>query len=343
MVANVKRRIIAWFLLNRVWQSAMNVDGLKNLCWSVVLFIVVCPTSSYADDGVTVLTELPAVITASGTYRLDADLSFPRKSGAAVTIEADDVTLDLGGNSLLGSAATDTTAIGVRTNDRKRISISNGTIRGFYFGIDINSPDRVDSRSTGHVIDGVALDANTYFGIRLVGSASTIEACHVNSTGGSTLERHTIPHGVRLIGEGSVLRNCCINDLHLKRFDDGRGEIVGVHFDAARGSHMEGNTIIERTTDADDLFPVDEQRERTFAVWVNGGPNKDTHLTVRNNRISGFTVPLAFTPGTDGEVTDNMFAGADVVPIRGKPASRLDQNVVHDDATIHECLTRSPE
>ncbi|MCA9026029.1 MAG: right-handed parallel beta-helix repeat-containing protein [Planctomycetaceae bacterium] len=290
-----------------------------------------------AGDGRREIADLPIVITAPGRYVVVQDLSYSAESGAAVSIEADHVTIDLNGHVLIGSGKSDTTAIGVRAVDRKQFTISNGTIQGFYFGIDINSPDRVNSRSREHVISGMTLDANTYFGIRLVGADSRIENCHIRSTGGSSLSRHTIPHGVRLVGERNLLKDCCIDDLHLKRFADGRGEIVGVHFDAARGSRMEGNTIIERTTEADDAFSAEEQKERTFAVWINAGPNKDTYLTVTNNRYAGFTVPLAFTPGTDGSVTGNTFSGADDVPIRGKPASQLGQNIINDNLIIEAC------
>ncbi len=291
------------------------------------------------DRQLTAITEVPTVISKAGRYELAGDLTLALDTGAAITVAADDVTVDLGGHTLRGTTGSDTRAIGVRAVDRQRVQITNGTVTGFYFGIDIQSDDRVDSRSTGHQISQVTLDANWYFGIRLVGSDSTIEACHITSTGGSTLPRHTIPHGVRLTGERNVLRDCCINDLHLQRFDEGRGEIVGVHFDAARESRMEGNTIIEHTTDADDVFPVGEQQERRFAVWINGGPHRDTHLTVKNNRIAGFTVPLAFTPGTDGLVEGNTFAGATATPIRGKPSSQLSENVLEAGPLAIECAT----
>ena len=308
---------------------------ITGLLLGVPLTLASSPT-----EASTTIDRLPYVIKTSGHYSLAEDLKLDAPSGAAIRVDADHVTLDLNGHTLEGTAGSPSAAFGVQAVDRKNLTIANGTIRGFYFGIDIQSADRVDSRSTGHRVEELTLHRNWYFGIRLVGSNSTVSHCLVSSTGGSTRPRHTIPHGVRLVGERNVLRDCCIRDLHLKRCDAGRGEIVGVHFDAAKDSRMENNTLIDLTTETDDVISTDDQQERRFAVWINGGPRKDSFLTVRGNRFSGFTVPLAFTPGTDGQVEGNTFSGAADNPIRGKPAAQLDKNRIDESGAPVDCVER---
>ena len=273
------------------------------------------------------VNSVPYRIEQSGTYRLADDLVYPAPDGAAITIGADEVTLDMNGKTLRGSAGSSSGAIGVMAIDRRGIHIANGQISGFYFGIDIRATDSDTQTSMRHRVVGVRAEGNWYFAVRLVGSQSVICDCAISDTGGSTRDRHTIPHGVRLVGQHNVMRDNRICDLRLGRFPEGKGEVVGVHFDRAKNSVLEDNVIVELDNEKDDPAPADDAQPRRFGVWVNGGPNKDTFLYVRNNRFAGFVVPLAFTPGTDGQVRGNVFHQADAKPIRGKPASQLADNV----------------
>lgn len=283
-----------------------------------------------ADDetnNVTQISHVPFHITSPGIYRLTTNVQYRQATGAAITIDSSDVTLDLGGHTVRGLSGSESTAIGILAVDQHNIAIKNGRVAGFYFGIDIRATDRDTRKSNGHLICNIIAERNWYFGMRVVGSRSEIKNCKILDTGGSMKKGHTIPHGVRLVGKHNALRNSHICDLRLKQFGGGKGEIVGVHFDAAKGSILENNTIAEFKKPTDNQFPADDPRERRFGVWVNGGPQKDTFLTVRGNTFCGFTVPLAFAPGSDGRVTGNVFYNADKRPIRGKPAAQLEDNV----------------
>ncbi len=306
-------------------------------CVAIVLLWASVPASAADDSEPIVIDTVPYRVRVPGSYRLASDLTYTDASGVAISIEADDVRIDLRGHALIGTAGAGSGAVGIRAVDRKRVSITKGRIAGFYFGIDIRSDDRAGGTSSGHQVSRMVLDGNWYFGVRLVGSDSEIVGCTITSTGGSARPGHTIPHGIRFVGERNLLTDCCVRDLVLKRHPDGRGEIVGVHFDAARGSRMEHNTIVEVSNDRDDPFPDDDDRERRFGVWVNGGPRTNTFLTVKDNTISGFAVPLAFTPGTDGLVEGNTFAGASDSPIRGRPAAQLAENRVVEQTISVDC------
>jgi hypothetical protein len=247
-------------------------------------------------------------------------------SGAAITVTADDVVIDLAGHVLSGTGNPVTTAVGVLAVDRKHVMVRSGTIKSFYFGIDLGASAQTPRRSVGHVVEEVTATDNTYFGIRVVGPSSRIERCRVIDTGGSTREGHTIPIGIRLVGAQNVLRGCFVRNLQLTKHEDGRGEVVGVHFDDALGGVMENNRIVETIDERDSVLPADDDRERRFGVWINGGSNRDTFLRVKGNHFAGFSAAVVFSPGSDGEAVGNNFYGASEQPIRGQPTGKVAQN-----------------
>ncbi|MEO2034938.1 MAG: right-handed parallel beta-helix repeat-containing protein [Planctomycetaceae bacterium] len=273
---------------------------------------------------INVIKETPVRISAPGVYRLASDLCFGTPHGAAVTVEADDVTIDLNGRTLSGTVGENTLAIVIQGVGRSNLSITNGRITGFCFGIDLRASK--DGSSQSYVVSNMTLARNFYFGMRVVGSDWEIRHCTISDIGDSSRPHHTIPQGVRLVGARNTMRDCTIIDLRLRRFDEGQGEIVGVHFDAARDSLFERNIVIELANEGDDSFPVGESKERTFGMWINGGPEKDTFVVVRHNTFAGFTAPIAFAPGSDGRVTGNRFYNAGQKPVRGKPSGQSSEN-----------------
>ena len=76
----------------------------------------------------TPISSLPYTISASGSYYLSQNLSI---SGAtAITVNADDVTIELNGFTLSGNG-TGTGAHGIYMNGRNNVEIKNGTVKGF--------------------------------------------------------------------------------------------------------------------------------------------------------------------------------------------------------------------
>jgi Right handed beta helix region len=246
----------------------------------------------------------------------------------AIAIAASDVVLELGGHRLDGTGGSDSSAVGISALDRCRVTICNGTISGSHFGIDLRRSRREAAVSSGHRIEGVRLERNWYFGIRLEGGQSKVTACELRDTGGCTRPAHAIPHGIRLVGPGNTLEECRVLDLRMKRWEEEKGEIVGVHFDDARGGAMRGCNLREEAGTTDEVFPDASTRPRRFGVWVNGGPDGDTFLKVNGSTFTGFDVALAFSRGTDGEVKGNTFEAIRFDPIRGAPARQLEQNQI---------------
>lgn len=301
-----------------------------------ILIAWLCGAGMLAAEEAVMLDELPVRITEPGHYRIAGDLQFESASGAAISVEADDVSIDLDGRTLHGTAGADSLAVGVRATDQQKLVLTNGIVSGFYFGVDVRNSSSEAARSSGHVVSNLVLVRNHYFGMRLVGADSVVRHCTVKNTGDSTRPGHSIPHGVRLVGARNQMRHCTIIDLRLRRFPDGRGEIVGVHFDDAQGAVFADNRIVELRSQDDDRFEAEDQKERRFGMWINGGPQKNTFVTVTGNTFVGFPVPLAFAPGSDGRVTGNTFHGAGPQPIRGRPADQLPDNVSLNGSSVSD-------
>ena len=296
---------------------------LLSVLISVAFLLLVSATEAAAAEP-TSIDQLPSRITSPGTYRLAGDLQFSQLRGSAISVEADDVTIDLNGSTLTGSTDPGTLAVGIQGIDRRNVAITNGRIAGFYFGIDLRAG--ADKSSHSHVVSDVVLSRNYYFGMRVAGADSEVRQCTILETGGTTRPQHTIPHGVRMVGARNVMRDCRVIDLRLKQFDDGRGEIVGVHFDDAKDAVFERNLVVELISSTDDPRQTDDMKERSFGIWINGGPQNNTFVRVRNNTFVGFTVPVVFSPGSDGQAISNTFYDADRRPVRGKPAIPLAAN-----------------
>ena len=84
------------------------------------------------------LPNAPTVINQPGVYCLTRNQSVNMASGAAISIEAGDVELDLAGFRITNEfSRVDTTATGIFTGSNSGITIRNGTLRGFSTGINM--------------------------------------------------------------------------------------------------------------------------------------------------------------------------------------------------------------
>jgi len=110
----------------------------------------------------TVITALPHAITAPGIYCLKASLA---SAGAGITINADDVVLDLNGHAISGPA----NASGVAAIDRSRITVKNGIVRGFNVGVALKS----SGKSEGNVVEGLHVDTR-FLGIEVDGTGFVV-------------------------------------------------------------------------------------------------------------------------------------------------------------------------
>src|SRR5262245_7073435 len=106
----------------------------------------------------TAITSLPFTITTSGNYFLPANLTFASVAGAAITVAASEVVLDLNGRTLSSSAAT-AFNVGVLVFNQVDVTIQNGDIDGFgYAGVYL-APNSTDNNAK-NVVDNVRFNGN---------------------------------------------------------------------------------------------------------------------------------------------------------------------------------------
>jgi hypothetical protein len=148
----------------------------------------------------TAITSLPTTITTQGIYCLTTDFSLNLLSGNAVTINVNNVTIDLNGHKIGNIAAgLGTTAQGFYAYQRANVTIKNGTIRGFLYGINLDGTYPLASQ--GHLVEDILADRNTCVGILVFGSDSVIRHNHVVATGGYGTDNDA--HGIFVTGPGN--------------------------------------------------------------------------------------------------------------------------------------------
>src|SRR5262249_46995510 len=139
-----------------------------------------------AADAYTPIATLPYVVRAPGSYRLVATPLLRMAAGAAITIAADDVVLDLQGATLANTAGPGNLAFGVFAAGRKNVTVQHGALRGFFTGVSLRAP-APSAAAQGLVVRDVRVLGSTYAGIRTEGRGSTIVGCAATDTGGSTV------------------------------------------------------------------------------------------------------------------------------------------------------------
>ena len=154
----------------------------------------------------TPITTLPAVISTQGIYCLTGNLATNITSGNAITITANNVTLDLNGWKLGGQGGGMATQAAGILSGADNVTIKNGIVRGFYYGIYLTG--------RGGVVQDMLMDQNTHIGIAVFGQGSIVEHNQVVDTGGSTAEPSVTAIGIETaLGSGSLVVNNVVSGL----------------------------------------------------------------------------------------------------------------------------------
>jgi len=159
------------------------------------------------------INAVPYTITKPGHYCLKSNLSTAMISGNAITIESDSVWLDLNNFILDGSAAGPATAAnGIYSENYSDITVRNGVVRGFMFGVDLET----SARGRNYNVENIRAEGNTIAAIFLPsnqgpGGRHTIRNNVVIDTGGSTVFGGGTAFGITLGGDGNVSGNDVIN------------------------------------------------------------------------------------------------------------------------------------
>lgn len=171
-----------------------------------------------------VIASLPATITTQGVWCLKKSLVYTASTGAAITISANNVTLDC--NHFNVDAAAGAAGSKGILGDVLNATIRNCGVRGFRSGIDLNG--------AGHLVENNYLDRNRMEGIRAMGANNRVVGNRVFNTLGSAGE-FDITFGI--LASGDVLNNT-VSGL----FSGGGTNVYGINA-VGGGAEISGNTV----------------------------------------------------------------------------------------------------
>lgn len=175
--------------------------------------------------------DIPLTITTPGSYYFTDDIFAPVI--AAITVDVDDVTIDLMGFTLKG--ADTGTNFGIIMNGRNNVEIRNGTVRDFSFGV-----TEALTTSNGHVVRNVRVISNTKGGISLAGSSNLVQDCVVNNNGAGSSSNVS---GIS-VGKGSTV----INNTACHNGAASTGNVRGIN--GGQGCTLIGNTTYDNGNSA---------------------------------------------------------------------------------------------
>jgi len=233
------------------------------------------------------IDSVPTTISKAGVWCLRKDLGTNVSSGAAITIAANNVTIDCNDFKLGGLAAGDGSgARGIHAYARQNATVRHCNVRGFFVGIDL-------SGGAGHLVQDNRLDNNLYVGLSVYGDNSIVQRNRVYGTGGATNMSYSYgiiakadvidntveqvfaraadawPRGIELYGPGRVVRNNRVRRLTAS----GAGTAVGISVDSP-GMIADGNQIYSRNP--------------------NGGTGiGGSNGFCRNNTVAGLSIAIA--------------------------------------------------
>ena len=245
----------------------------------------------------TVIDSIPFIITVQGIYCLTGNLASGLTSGNMIEVATNNVTIDMNGFKLGGLAAgAGTNANGIRATNRRNITIRNGSIRGFRIGIRL---DGSAATSSGHLLEDLRLDGNTFIGARVEGTGNIIRNNQVVNTGPGDINGFVIGLLIRFstdsVVEGNVISSVSET-----------GESNGIRVEESSLIEVRNNTVL-RTEDA--------TANRGIGV-LNA-----TDVTIIGNRILNPTTTgdfgiIDFGGSTGVNCIDNIIAGY-TTPISG--------------------------
>lgn len=259
-------------------------------------------------------SDLPLTITEPNSYYLVEDVSFTDKLNHAITIECNDVTIDLSGFSVTGPGSG--TSSGIYMNSRRNVEIRNGTIRDFEYGIH----EEGQSGKNHRVIDVRAI-SNSVSGIYLVGIGHLVKDCTASDNGNAAAS--TDVRGI-FVGSSSTVTGNMVNGNGTSA--TGGNNVYGIH--AQLSSRVTGNTVNINGGDSN---------ANVYGISAGDGSTVTGNTASGNGYLVVGTVKGIYA-NTGSTVTGNTVRGNgySATNVRGIHAGRgctVTGNTAHDNGT----------
>lgn len=202
--------------------------------------------------------DIPLTISTSGSYYLVSNIT---SSQTAITVAADDVTIDLHGFTVDGPDTAG--SYGIYMYGRRNVEIRNGTIRDFGTAVIDTSTGSNDIR-----LVNLKLMSNLVNGIAVHGFSALVEKCTLTGNGSSLASAQ---YGIRL-GDGAT----AIENKVYANFNSAAGMVFCIS--AGEGSRVAANTIFQNGGIAQAVFGIEARSGSVIAenvVYKNGVQGTD--------------------------------------------------------------------
>jgi parallel beta-helix repeat protein len=264
----------------------------KLILWPIAVAMGFASTGVNAET-CTRITSVPFVITQPGAYCVRTMLRASIQWGAAIEIQANDVALDFGGGGLeQQSGGSDTFAVAVYALDRNNISIRNGTIQGFDYGILLENSAADFSGTTGHVISDMVLERILTNAIEVRGTNTVVKNNRIRRTGNQPLGSVV---AIMIFGPGSQIQKNEITETTVTSSDF---DAQGIHVQGGPGCVIEDNRIVNIDAVDDSSYGV--------LVWSSAGCVV-RHNTFENRKDDPMGVGVWVIDSTGTQIRDNQF------------------------------------
>jgi hypothetical protein len=244
----------------------------------------------------TAITTLPIAITSPGLYYLTNNLTSSGTNNYAITVNADDVTIDLNGFCLTGpgkGSGTLNSGIVVAAT-RTNVEIRNGSIKAFGLDGIQSAPDCTSIR-----VVGVRVRDTGHYGINLDGSGNLVMDCAAkNSETGIYVGTSSLVKGSQVV-ENSYY-GIFLNVASTAVGNTVRGGTYGIV--ANPGSSVTDNTVSGNSQDGINTFTACTITRNTAYNNTGWGIHTLTYCTITNNTTDGLT------HGTNCTLADNTLA-----------------------------------
>jgi len=254
----------------------------------------------------------PITITEPGDYVLGASF-VAAKNG--IVIKADNVTIDFAGYTITGPLDNATVSYGVSAFNYDNITIKNGSIVGFQYGIYLS--DFVDSKSSAAELDGgvqliedMSISRSSFRGIRIEGQNNVVQNNTISNIGGFSGYDNTYGMGIETFGLNALIDGNTITDIRGRSLVQDLGEGVGISITRyGNGTILSNNVISNSSLEPDETYedwPGDSRS--SYAIWMGGDGSVD--LFAYGNTITNFAYGITYKRTVGGTYADNVVNNA---------------------------------
>ena len=273
----------------------------------IAALLTVGPVSTNAEVTECVeISSLPTSIKTPGIYCLKSNLETNITFGGAITVAADNVTIDLNGWSINGSqAGVGTRAKGIVIREQRNTTIRNGTISGFFNAVEVVG---LTTTSSDHLIEKIHARNNRAQGISVSGRDIMVRDNRISNTGPGGFSASAV--GIFASGNAISILGNTISDV------EETGQISGISLTNVVGGEISDNRIYNlgssNNTSGITFSGANRLAIRDNTVNTNNGgiigigsSSASRYVACVGNVVNGFALNISSNIGSCAAVANN--------------------------------------